>query len=209
MNRRTFCCLAGLGFFAFLGWSTGQLLVPRAISADETPAAERPAAKPCDVAVLDMGKVFKEYNEFKKAMDLLKTESDEFQARGRAQQAELQQRAEAAKALKEGSEPRLQEELKLAKMSAELKLESTVKQKQLMEAEAKLYYRTYLSVCEATAAYAKSAGIRVVVRYSSEPINPDDRNSILSGVNSAIIFQDQIDITGEIIRRVNNLPSKS
>jgi Skp family chaperone for outer membrane proteins len=204
MNRRTLYCLAGLGLFGFLAWSSGRLAVPLATGADE-----KPTTKPCDVAMLDIGKVFKEHFEFKKAMDALKAEMEEFQARGRAQQAELQQRAEAAKSLKEGSEPRLQEELKLAKMSAELKLESTVKQKQLMEAEAKLYHRIYAGICESSAAYAKSKGIRVVLRYNSEPINPDDRNSVLAGVNNGIIFQDQVDITEEIIRRVNNLPSKS
>ena len=53
------------------------------------------------------------------------------------------------------------------------------------------------------------AGIRVVLRLNSDPIEPDDRNSVLQGVNNSIVFQDNLDITDEIIRRVNNFPSKS
>jgi len=78
-----------------------------------------------------------------------------------------------------------------------------------MEAEAKVYHTIYVGVCEKTAAYAKAKGFRVVLRYNSDPINPDDRNSVLAGVNNSIVFQDQVDITAEIIRRVNNLPEKS
>lgn len=210
MNRRALAYLAGFCSVALLGWLSGQVLVLRQSHADETPAAEKPAAKPCDVAVIDIGKVFKEHIEFKKAMDLLKAEMVAFQEKGQARHKELQDLAEAAKSnFKKGSEPLEQEERKLQRLANELQIESASKQKQIMAEEAKVYHRIYNDVSEKTIGYARAKGIRIVLRFNSDSIDPDDRNSVLAGVNNSIVYQDNLDITDEIIRRVNNFPNKS
>jgi hypothetical protein len=41
------------------------------------------------------------------------------------------------------------------------------------------------------------------MRYSGEPIDPEDRASILQGVNRALVYHRNLDITDEIIDRVN------
>ena len=48
-------------------------------------------------------------------------------------------------------------------------------------------------------------GISLVLRYNGEEIRPDDRNSVLAGVNRAIVYQNNLDITKEISDRVNRL----
>lgn len=209
MNARTFTLISGFALAAVLGWTSGQILVLRQSHADDTPVAEKPAAKPCDVAMIDIGKVFKEHVEFFKAMEALKVEMTSFQEKGRAKQEEHKKLAEAAKSLKEGTEPRRQEDARIQRLANELQIEAATKQSEIMAEEARVYYRTYKDISESVAGYARAHGIRAVLRYNSNPADPADRNSVLQAVNNSIIFQDDLDITDEIIRRVNNLPAKS
>jgi hypothetical protein len=42
-----------------------------------------------------------------------------------------------------------------------------------------------------------------VIRYNSQPINESDSNSVMKGVNRNVVFQDGLDITAEIVQRLN------
>ncbi len=50
---------------------------------------------------------------------------------------------------------------------------------------------------------ARKREIRLVVRYDIVPIDQENRDSILKGVNRYVVFQDKIDITEEVIEGLN------
>ena len=53
-------------------------------------------------------------------------------------------------------------------------------------------------------AFADQAGIDLVLRYNGEKINPEDRASVLQGVNRALVYhRGDLDITNEILDRLN------
>jgi Skp family chaperone for outer membrane proteins len=45
--------------------------------------------------------------------------------------------------------------------------------------------------------------LRLALRFSSEALNDKDRKSVLQTVNRPIVFQDQLDITDEVIKALN------
>lgn len=208
MNRRTFACLSGFAGVALMGWFSAQLPVLRQGVADEPQEVvkPRPAAA---VAVIDIAKVFKEHSAFKKRMAELKTMFEDFQATSKARQAEIEQLATAAKTLKTGTDPFEQETRRVQRMAVELQADATAMQRKLMKEEAEIYAAIYREVGEKVSAYARANGIRLVLRFNGDPMDTSDRNSVLVGVNNSIVFQDQLDITDEIIRRVNDVPAKS
>lgn len=156
------------------------------------------------VVVIDIGKVFKEHIRFKQQMDVLKKDMEAFQAYLRSEQTKLQERAEKARATyAPGSEAYKKEDEALTRQRNELQIQVATKQRDMMEREAKVYFNVYNEIAAAVASFAKDANISLVLRYNSDPINPDDRNSVLQGVNNSIIFQDRLDITNHIIKRVN------
>ena len=46
-------------------------------------------------------------------------------------------------------------------------------------------------------------GIELVLRYSAEPMDPQNRQSILQGVNRPLVYHRDLDITGEVLDRLN------
>jgi hypothetical protein len=73
----------------------------------------------------------------------------------------------------------------------------------VLDREARLYYETYIDVQSAVSSFAGQRRIGLVLRFDSEEIDMADRASVLRGVNRAIVFQDRIDITSDIVRMVN------
>lgn len=166
--------------------------------------AQERASVPKTVVVIDIGKVFKEHIRFKQQMDVLKKDMEAFQAYGRNEQTKLQERAEKAKNVYAKGSPEIKkEEEALQRQANELQIQSATKQRDIMEREAKVYFNVYQEVSTAVATFADRNGITLVLRYNSDVINPDDRNSVLSGVNNSIVFQRNLDITNLIIERVN------
>jgi hypothetical protein len=55
--------------------------------------------------------------------------------------------------------------------------------------------------------FARQNNISLVLRFSSEPIEPDDRNSVLQGINRAVVYQNQLNITGHVLKEINSTPA--
>ena len=156
------------------------------------------------VVVIDIGKVFKEHIRFKQQMEVLKKDMEAFQAYVRNEQTKMQEKAEKLKRdFNKGTPEFKREEETLARQANELQLQSAQKQRDLMEREAKVYHGVYKEVSAEVANFAIKQEISLVLRYNSDPINPDDRNSVLAGVNNSIVYQKNLDITNIIIRQLN------
>ena len=66
-----------------------------------------------------------------------------------------------------------------------------------------IYYNVYNEVLNEVALFAEQHGIGLVLRFNSEPIDANDRASVLEGVNRHIVFQKNSNITPNIIDRLN------
>jgi hypothetical protein len=72
-----------------------------------------------------------------------------------------------------------------------------------MEREAKVCYTAYNEVLQQVTEFANRNSIGLVLRFNSEEIDPDERGSVLQGVNRTVVYQRNLNITGPILERLN------
>jgi Skp family chaperone for outer membrane proteins len=78
-----------------------------------------------------------------------------------------------------------------------------VKREKFLADEAALYARWYRQVQKIVRETAAQKSIRMVVKTSPETFDDKDRAAVLQAVNRPIVFQDQLDITDEVIAAIN------
>ncbi|MCH2124406.1 MAG: OmpH family outer membrane protein [Pirellulaceae bacterium] len=161
------------------------------------------------VVLIDITKVFKEHAGFNAAMEAMKQEVESFEAYIRQERSKGQKMAEQLKEFKVGSPEYKRLETNIAKLSTDLQVEAQLKRKDFMQREAKVYYDTYLDVQAKVKSFADRNGIDIVQSYSSEPMDLEDRNSVLQGVNQPIVYQKNRDITNFIVRAVTKTAQAS
>ncbi|MBM4000134.1 MAG: OmpH family outer membrane protein [Planctomycetes bacterium] len=156
-----------------------------------------------NVALIDISYVFKNHTTFTQRSEAIKKEVKDYESQMNDQRKALTDKRAGLQNYKVGSPEYEKLEADIANEIAQLEVAANQKRRDILEREAKVYFETYQEVQEAIAAFCGKHGIGLVLRYDSEPIDPADRASVLRGVNRAVIYQDRIDITREILSSVN------
>ncbi len=160
-----------------------------------------------NVALLDIGYIFKNHQGFKQQMDTMKADVAKFEQELKAKQQGIQQRSRQLGTLKAGSQQYKDLEEKTTKDLADLKVTMQLRRKKIMEDEAKIYMETYQQVMSAVSAFANSNNIHLVLRYDREA-NPSDTASpqdTLKIINRPVVFQSRLDISDSILRNVGGV----
>jgi hypothetical protein len=97
---------------------------------------------------------------------------------------------------------RNQMEASIARQLADVQVKASLKRNEILAREAQVYYETYDEVVREVARLANTHNISLVLRYDSSPINPQDRGSVLKGVNNPIVVQHKLDLTDALIAQV-------
>jgi hypothetical protein len=61
----------------------------------------------------------------------------------------------------------------------------------------------YREIEDSVAMFAQRNRIGLVLRYTGDEMKPDDRASVLQGVNKPVVYQDRLDITQHILNQLN------
>lgn len=161
-----------------------------------------------NVALVDIGKVFKNHQQFTQQLDQLKTQADEFKAASQMLQQQFMMKAEGLNQYLKDSQEYRDTEAKLAKESAEMEVQQRAKMRDLLTAEARLHFDTYNEVQKYISDYCQERGIQLVIRYDSEPMKMSDPASIMQRVNSGVVYNRAgKDITMNIIERITQVRS--
>jgi Skp family chaperone for outer membrane proteins len=169
----------------------------RALS-EERPAADAPHRIP--VALLDVAKVFKQARDFNAQMNRMKIEIETFDRTIRGRQAEL----EKLRPKGSGSAPSSGEATeKAAKMAADLQAEVAAKRQSFLVEEARVYADTYKTIQDVVDQICQARDVGVLLRFSSDPIDPADRSSVLQGVNRPVVYSAVPDLTADVIAALN------
>ena len=173
--------------------------------APSIPAAAPPpvAASGCNVVVMDIAYIFKYHQRFKMKMEEIKQGIEQFDAYIKTEQGKFNTEREKLAALNPGSVEFRAKEETLAKLKTELEVKMQQMRREFLEKEARVYYDTYLEVEKEVKEFAVRQQIHLVLRFNRDEMKPDDRNSVLAGVNRAIIFQQGRDITEFILQKLN------
>ena len=156
------------------------------------------------VALIDIRQVFDSHSRFKARQDELKREYEDFNGRLRDQQKQYTTTAENLKRFKPGTVDYKRTETDLANMRARFTADKQLKDKEFMEREAKVYFEAYQEVQKQVTNFANEYGVSLVLNYNSRPMNKDNPQSVRMGVVRPVVYAyQQLDITKEIIKRVN------
>ena len=194
------------------GYRSGQTAVRRVANASTSAIRGNPAAAVQSssanvvafrIGVLDISKVFKSHAGFKSTMDGMKQQMQTIEQELKAERDRVKQKEEQRNGYSVGSPEWKRFDNELTQMKGDFNVKMTQRQKDFLEQEAKVYYQTYLQVQDAVKYYAQRNGLGLVLRYSGDEVNPNLREGILRAINKPIIYQNQIDITDDIIAMVN------
>jgi hypothetical protein len=75
--------------------------------------------------------------------------------------------------------------------------------KELMEREGAMYFGLYREIQQELQYFAKQNNIRLILRFNREPVDPNDRKSVLNEINKAVVFHERLDITEVILGELN------
>lgn len=161
------------------------------------------AQKGTNVAVLDVGEVFEHHASFKANMEAIKSEIEAFENTVKAERKRLTTESEKLKDFNAGSPEYKQIETRLAGMSADLQVRMQLKRKEFLEREAQVYFQAYNDVVATVAEFSQRYGIGLVLRFNGKQMDATKRDSVLQGVNRAVVYQNKLNITSQIIERLN------
>jgi Skp family chaperone for outer membrane proteins len=187
-------------FLATPAW--GQVGNPAA----RPPAASAPTAAPAtgtNVAVIDIAFIFKHHARFNAKMEEIKKGIESYEAEMQGTQREFNQAREALATFTPGSREYKQKEEELARMQSQVQVNVALKRKEFLEEEARVYFTVYKEVEESVALFAQRWRIGLVLRYNREEMKPDSRESVLQGVNRAVVYHGGLDITDQILSELN------
>lgn len=160
-------------------------------------------AKKYGIAVVDIAYIFKQHNTFRAMMDGMKQDMKGIEQMLEGDRKKILAADERKNSFKPGSPEFSNADDKVAEMKAQFQLKMQKMRKEFMEKEGKAYQETYTQVSQAIDYYAKNNGIGLVVRFDGEKPDPASREGILKDINKQVQFQNQIDITPEILALVN------
>jgi len=155
------------------------------------------------IAVIDISTVFKNHEGFKAEMEKMKQDVQAFEATLKASGKKLEGMRDQLRTFKVGSSEHKALEKRMAQTQAEIQIETQVKRKDFLEYEAQIYYGVYEEVVDEVAKFSQRHSISLVVRFNSGDVDPMNRKSILEAVNRPVVFQQNLNITKNILDRVN------
>ena len=155
------------------------------------------------IAVIDINHIFKNHARFKQMVEDWKNDVKGAEAKMKGENGRIQTMMEELKRFNPGSPEFKALEEKIAKERAGLQVKMQIEKRNLMSREAKMYLNIYKEVQEQVAYFARQKGITLVLRFTSGQVNSEDPRQIQNALLRPVVFQDRIDITQEILSRLN------
>lgn len=156
------------------------------------------------IAVVDISYIFKEHKQFIATMEGMKAEMEGIQGKLKSKRDSIAKMEEARNRLDPGSPDYKKLDNELATAKSNFNLEMDRLRKDLMERESKVYFSTYQKVSYAIANYAKQRNIGLVLRFNGDKPDPNKRPDILKDINKPVVYENNIDITRDILAIINN-----
>lgn len=195
--------LSILAWAAPLAAQGPQIPRPATAGVPTTAAAPAPAPAGTSVVVIDVAFVFKNHVRFNSRMNDIKKEIEAFEAQIRTEQQGLQAKGEGLKTFASSSPEYKRLEEEVARLGTEMQVNVGRKRKEFLEKEARVYFDIYKEIEQTVAVFCQQYRIGLVLRFNGDDMKPDDRASVLQGVNRAVVYQQNLDITQLILQKLN------
>lgn len=200
MTRNVAIAVAVLIVTLATGWFSPRLPQPaRTIAQERT--AESPAA--LNTATLDVSKALEGYQQFQRDMEALRAEVVEANQEVAVRQAEIESVAKELQGLQPGQPGYESKQLLLVRLQTELKQLVERDRQEFLVQEAGLYKQAYDQIRTEVRQVAANRGIRLVLRVNEGEVDARNPKAVADAVNQTVVYQDGLDITAEIVERLN------
>jgi Skp family chaperone for outer membrane proteins len=160
-----------------------------------------------NVAIIDLSMIFKNHKGFNALMDEMKASVSATEQELKLRQEKLQTMAKNLKDspdFKPGTPEYMEVETQITQESAALQADIALKKKEFMQREAGIYYQIYQEVYQEVKYFCQQHQIGLVLRYNSDPPDPNNPQEVLKDLNKMVVFHDQLDITGSVLENLNS-----
>lgn len=177
---------------------------PAAPAAAPAMTAAAPQQSTTQIVVIDIAKIFKGHHRFNQMMADIKKDIEDFDGYVKNETGKLKGMGEQLQQYRAGSLEYKQKEEEAARLTSDLQVKVGLKKKELLEQEARVYFTVYRELEQKVAVFAQQNRITMVLRFNSDDMKEDDRNSVLQGVNRAVVYyHPQLDVTNLVLHELN------
>ncbi|MCA9100008.1 MAG: OmpH family outer membrane protein [Planctomycetales bacterium] len=163
------------------------------------------AQRPGGVAIVDTRYIFKNHTRFQQLKKQLDGEVQNAQSAMTAKQNDIVQMRDRLKDFNAGTPEFDNIDTTILQRTSELQADVAIQKKEFFQKEAKIYFDVYQEVLAAIRSYAQQNGISLVIRFSNDPADAGDPQSVLRELNKNVVYYEQtIDITGAVLAQLNN-----
>jgi Skp family chaperone for outer membrane proteins len=156
------------------------------------------------VALIDVGKIFKNHARFNAAMEQMKQDVAAAEAEMKAKREEITKLGTALQDYNKGSPDYKAREEDLTRRQTELTLQLQRQKNDFVQREAQLYNNVYQEILERTDYFCRQAAIDVVLRFSGEKPDVNQPQSVLGFINRPVVwYATDLDITQRILDDLN------
>ena len=168
------------------------------------PRGSSAAANPTGVAVIDITYILENYNRLKQDKETFNRDMQLAQDELKKERDVIARKAEQMKAFKAGSPEYKKAEEEVTKAGSDLKLKAASKERDFAERESKTYLAAYQEIQRIVKAHADRNGISLVLRFSGNPIDPNNPQQVQMEVFKMVMhYNKDIDITPIILNELN------
>ncbi|MDZ4658802.1 MAG: OmpH family outer membrane protein [Bythopirellula sp.] len=154
-------------------------------------------------AVVDVTYIFKNFTKFSSQMEGMKTAMEAADSQLKADRDTVASKEQAREQYNPGSPEFKQVDEEIARLKAEFQLKAGKIRRDFLEREAQVYYSTFMEVSNAVQYYAQQHNIGMVLRFNGDSIDPNNREDILRAINKPVVFQNNVDITPDVLALLN------
>ena len=172
-----------------------------------TPGAAVAAAQaepPHKIALIDMGRVFKEYKKIEVLKEDWKSEFQVNEDNAKKLTAQVQQVVEEMKTFKPGTTEFIKLEKQQTDLAAKLGAFKQTAQRELLRKEAELLKTVYLETMDVVEKFADRFGYTLVMRFNSDMFEGEDMSKMQLVMNRVIVYhRTEDDLTDGVIKFLN------
>lgn len=171
-----------------------------------TPTTGTPAVKslPVKIGLVDMTRVFNEYNKFKDMQSALQAEALGLKAETDGIAAQAKRIRQELGLLKPGAPEFNKLEATLAQLSSDFAAKQKIGQLSIRRKEADIFKNIYVDATAVVQMYAKHFEFTMVMRFNSAKLDQNDNASVANGLSKLVIYhRHQDDITDPVIDYLN------
>ncbi len=170
----------------------------------QTDSSDSSDSIPHKVGLIDMARVFKEYDKFGALREDLKAEITQSDQQAKAMAAQIQKVAEEMKEYNPDNQAFVDLEKQQAKLTAEFNGFRGAERQKFMRREAQIYKTIYLEAVDVVKRYAEHFHYTLIIRFNGAKLDSADPKTLIQSLNRQVVYHRfEDDITGSVIEFLN------